>query len=69
MKIATTNALIASGTKGLVTLGLISALAVLAACGPQVTTTTTEQTTTRQVVPTVVPVTSTTVTTTQRTTP
>ncbi len=50
-------------------IGLTGLVAMLAACGPQVTTTTTEQTTTRQVVPTTVPVTSTTVTTTQRTTP
>ena len=49
------------------TIGLLAALALLAACGPQVTSTTTEQTTTRQFVP--APVSSTTTTTTQRTTP
>ena len=49
-------------------ISLTSILALLAACGPQVTSTTTEQTTTRQIVPTM-PVTSTTVTRTQSTTP
>lgn len=50
------------------TIGALAVLALLAACGPQVTSTTTEQTTTRQFSP--APVTSSTTTTTiQRTTP
>lgn len=49
------------------TIGALTVLALLAACGPQVTSTTTEQTTTRQFAP--APVSSSTTTTIQRTTP
>ena len=67
MKISTATMLLDYSTKGLVTLGLVSGLTLLAACGPQISTTTTEQTTTRQVAP--MPMSTTTTTTTQRTTP